>query len=159
MKPLELIIKHLADYWQTHNSLRRLSNDAQICGYEYCAEGAICNIFIKHASEEAAQVNAHWDGRLFCWNDTDGFGFPIKAKEGRFMPSVIVKWINRHHGEGVGEQLQIALSYLNDGRKRYSLDQISDLIAIKFDLRDIFGEAKQRGTKVFKDTLQLLPIA
>lgn len=149
MLPLELIINHMGKHWQCTGNLRMLSNDCQICGYEYCAEGAIANIFIKYAPEEAAKSNCKWDDRAFTWQEGD-----VVKKEYMFLPIPVMRWIDAWHGDGTAEKLRLALAYLNDKRSHWSLDQIADLIKIQFGLGDPLAAAKLKGVKAYGELIK-----
>ncbi len=144
MLPLELIVENLNKHWQCSGALRMLSDDCQICGYEYCAEGAIANIFIKHAPQEAAKSECKWDDRAFTWKEGD-----VVKKEYIFLPIPVMRWIDSWHGDGTAEKLRLALAYLNDKRSSWGLDQIADLIRIQFGLGDPLATAKLKGQQVY----------
>src|SRR5262245_50268131 len=100
MSPLELILNNIHKAWQCRGQLRKHSTDSQICGYFYCAEGKICDIYLKHAPEHAKKYNARWADIFFEWEEKDGFGFVQKYHTHQFMPSPVLDWIDSVHGNG-----------------------------------------------------------
>jgi hypothetical protein len=149
MLPLELIVTNLTKHWQGYGRLRQWSRDCQICGHEYCAEGAIANIFIKHAPEEAAKSECKWDDCAFTWKEGDAV-----KKEYVFLPIPVMRWIDSWHGEGTAEKLRVSLAYLNDKSSSWGLDQIADLIRIQFGLGDPLAVAKLKGQKVYGELIK-----
>lgn len=148
MSPLELIVNNIGKHWQCRGGLRILSDDCQICGYEYCAEGAIANVFIKHAPEEAAKSKCKWDDRAFTWQEGD-----VVKKEYLFLPLPVMRWIDAGHGEGTAEKLRVSLAYLNDKRSNWDLEQIADLIRLQFGLGNPLEEAKLKGQKAYAEII------
>lgn len=149
MLPLELIVNNLHRYWNCTGALRMESSDCQTVGHDYCAEGAIADIFIKHAPDEAAAVKAHWDfGNAFVWEE-DG----VEKKETMFMPVPVMRWIDSWHGVGTADKLRLALAHLND-KTDWSNEQIAELIKIHFGLGDTFAEAKAEAKKVYAEAIK-----
>ena len=150
MLPLELIVNNLHRYWQGRGCLRHPSTDIQCCGYDYCAEGAIADIFLKHAPNEAATVKAKWDDMDFVWEENG----EVK-KEAIFLPVPVMRWIDTWHGAGTADKLRLSLSYLNELSKiRWDLEQIAEIIKIKFGLGDVLAEAKEKAKEVFAKVIQ-----
>lgn len=147
MLPLELIVKYISKHWQCRGRLRTWSNDCQICGHEYCAEGAIANVFIKYAPDEAAKCEAKWDDCAFTWKEGD-----VLKKEYILLPIPVMRWIDSWHGTGTAEKLRLSLAYLND-KGSWSLDQIADLIKLQFGLGNPLEEAKLKGKKWLGEAL------
>jgi len=150
MLPLELIVEHIAKHWQCRGALRMESDDCQICGYEYCAEGAIADVFIKYAPEEAVKSKSRWDCNAFVWDENG-----VEKKEYMFLPLPVMRWIDSSHGEGTAEKLRVSLAYLNDGHSHWSLEQVADLIKIHFGLGDPLSIAKLNGKKAYADRIKL----
>lgn len=150
MLPLELIVEHIAKHWQCRGALRVVSNDPQICGYEYCAEGAIADVFIKYAPDEAVAIKARWDDQAFVWEENG-----VEKKEYMFLPVPVMRWIDSWHGVGTAEKLRVALAYLNDrGCSYWSLEQIADLIKIQFGFGDPLAMAKLQGKETYKNIIK-----
>ncbi len=103
--PLEIICRELPRFWQTSRRLRCWSTDCQIFGHEYCAEGAIAEIYLKHCPK-AKEINAHWKDNVFAWGED--------KKEACWLPQPVIDWINQYHGKGTGEILRGNLARLND---------------------------------------------
>jgi hypothetical protein len=150
MLPLELIVEYIAKHWQCRGALRMQSNDCQICGYEYCAEGAIADVFIKHAPNEVATIKARWDDQAFVWEENG-----VEKKELLFLPIPVIRWIDSWHGPGTGEKLRVSLAFINDrGCPYWSLEQVADLIKIQFGLGDPLAVAKVKGTKAYASLIK-----
>lgn len=97
MTPIELWIDGLENrYWQVFGRLRGPMDDAQISGDGFCALGVLCDLFLKHAPEEAAQAKARWDrgNSTFIWEEN---GIERKQYKEDAVPTPVLKWWNRFH--------------------------------------------------------------
>lgn len=95
MTPILLWIDGLENrYWSIEGRLRGPVNDSQIMGYGYCALGVLCDLFLKHAPDEAARAKARWEDTSFIWEENG------TAKAVRLEPQVpapVAAWWQAYH--------------------------------------------------------------
>lgn len=148
MTPIQIICENLHKFWQCDRFLRQISSDPQIFGCEYCAEGVICELFRLHAPE-AKEIDACWGGLNGKPHD-DGGGCFLWTKDGvrqiasQHMPQPVVDWIDRHHGQGTGENLKYALAHFNDSG--WTFEQLAILLRVKFG-QDVFEQIHANYSK------------
>lgn len=97
MTPIQLWIDGLEGrYWSIRGRLRGPVNDPQICGDGFCAIGVLCDLFIKHAPEEAAKSKARWEkwSNAFVWEEA---GVEKIQKAENAIPTPVLAWWKRYH--------------------------------------------------------------
>ena len=100
MTPMQLWIDGLENrYWSIEGLLRGPVNDSQICGYGYCSVGVLCDLFLKHAPEEAARVKARWEDCSFVWEE-DGIRKEVLREPE--VPAPVDAWWRKHHPVDLG---------------------------------------------------------
>ena len=105
MTPLQLWIDGLENrYWSIRGRLRGHVDDPQICGHGYCALGVLCDLFLKHAPEEAATAKARWDDYDFVWVED---GVESRQSKQNNVPAPVLAWWRRFHPIELGGVIQL----------------------------------------------------